>query len=153
MTRFLVVKHLGALRPIDEAGEAVLQKLGQGEVVEIGLRRPRNIRHFRLFWALMSLVWEQVQGPEYPTVESLVVRLKIATGHRDELRFAGGVVAFVPRSISFAAMDQIEFDAFYNRVCDWVAANVLPGVTQEDLKREIEEMIGARPRQEVPGAR
>ena len=140
----MVVKNLGALRPVDEAGEAAMRSIGQGEIVEVSLRRPRNPQHHRLFWALAALVWEQVQGPEYPTVESLVVRLKIATGHRDEYHFEDGLVAFVPRSIAFHAMDQAEFSQFFDRVCDWVAVNVLPGVTQEDLRRELEEMTGAR---------
>ena len=144
MTKFLVVKNLGALRPVDENGEAIVQKLGQGELVEIELRRPRNLRHHRKFWALMSLVWEQLDHAEYPNVEALVTRIKIAVGHRTRIEFSDGTVAFIPRSISFAQMDQSEFDTFFEACCDWIAAYVLPGVTREDLLQELEVMIGAR---------
>lgn len=144
MTRFLVVKHLGALRPVDENGEAVVQKLGQGELVEIELRRPRHLPMHRKFWALMSLVWEQLDHAEYPTVEDLVTRMKIAVGHRTRLEFSDGTVAFIPRSISFAALDQSAFDTFFEACCDWIAAYVLPGVTREDLLEELEVLIGAR---------
>ena len=142
--KFLAVKHLNALRPVDESGEVALYSLGQGEVIEVEFRRKRNMKHHRLFWALMSLVWDQLDHTEYPTVETLVTRVKVATGHRDEYEFDNGLVAFVPRSIAFHAMDQAEFERFFEIVCDWVAANVLPGVSQAELLEEIEVMIGAR---------
>ena len=96
------------------------------------------------FWALMSLVWENSDQELYPTVEDLVVHVKIATGHRRHLIFEGGEIAYVPESIAFHNMDQTAFDAFFERVCNWVAEKVLPGVTHEDLRRELEEMTGAR---------
>ena len=144
MTRIMVVKHLGSLRPVDEHAEGVLRSLGQGEIVTVELRKVRNVQHHRLFWALMSLVWEQLDHEEYPDVEDLVVRVKIATGHRQRIELEGGMVAFVPKSISFAKMDQAEFNLFFDRCCDWVAANVLPGVTREDLRQELEAMTGIR---------
>ena len=139
-----MVKALRSLHPADEAAEAVIQKLGRGELVEITLRRPRNIRFHRLFYGLMNLVWQNIDRDEYPTVDALVTRIKIATGHRDEYHFGDGVVAYVPRSISFAAMDETEFSEFFERVADWVAQSVLPGVTSDELRAEIEPMIGVR---------
>ena len=141
-----MVKNLGALRPVDESGEEAIRSLGQGEIIEVTFRRPRNTKMHRLFWALMSLVWDQLDHKEYPTVETLVTRVKIATGHRDEYTFDGGVVAFVPRSIAFHAMDQPEFERFFEAVCDWVVAYVLPGVSRADLLEEIEVMVGIRDR-------
>lgn len=147
MAQFLAAKKLSALYPVDEAGEAVLRSMGQGEIVSLVIRRPRNIRHHRLFWALMGLTWENLPHERYPTVEALVTEVKIATGHYDQrIVHLGGTqyTVLTPRSISFAAMDQVEFTAFFDRCCDWLVANVLPGVTQEELRREIEVMVGVR---------
>ncbi len=144
MPTFLIVKKLAALYSVDASGEAIMRSIKQGEIVEISLRRPRNVQHHRLFWALMTLVWENIDNTEYPTVEDLVTRVKIATGHRQRIEFGGGLVAFVPKSIAFHQMSQDEFNAFFERVCDWVVENVLPGVTKEDLRQEIELMVGIR---------
>jgi len=141
--KVFLVKQLRSLHPADENAEELLQRIKKGEVLEVELRRPRNIQHHRLFFALMKIVWDNSPHDEYPTVDSLIVRMKIDTGHRDEMVFEGGILAYIPRSISFAAMDQAEFDQFFERCCDWVAEHVLPGVTSQELRDEIEPMIGS----------
>ena len=148
MASFIAVKKLKALYPADEAGEAVLRTLAQGELVEITLRRPRNLKHHRLFWALASLVWEQMDNlDDYPDVEDLVTELKIVTGHYTK-RFihmdGKRYTVLTPKSISFSAMEQPAFEEFFEKCCDWIIANVLPGVTQEELRTELELMVGIR---------
>ena len=146
MSKFLACKNLGSLRPIDDVGEAALRSMGQGEVVEIEVRQRRNLQHHHLFWALMSLVWAQIDDKaKYPTVEDLVTEVKLITGHytRRDIVFEGRrYPVLTPSSISFAAMDQAAFAEFFERVSDWVATDILPGVTREDLQRELESMIG-----------
>ena len=147
MAVILLAKKLRALYPVDEAGEDWLRRLAQGEIIEVSVRRPRNVRFHRLFWALASLCWSQTDDKaRYPTVESLVVDMKIATGHCDRRQAVVDgqtMLVLTPRSISFAAMDDTEFAAFYDSCSDWVAAHVLPGVSRADLRAEIESMIGA----------
>ena len=147
MTTIMLAKKLRALYPVDEAGEDWLRRLAQGEIIEATVRRPRNMAFHRKFWALASLCWTQTNDrARYPTVEALVTDLKIATGHCDRRTVVldgAQMLVLTPRSISFAAMDDSEFAAFYDRVCDYVAVNVLPGVTRADLRAEIEQMIGA----------
>lgn len=144
MAKFLAAKQLGALRPVDAAGEQALDAIKAGEIVSIEVKRPRNIRHHRMFWALMSIVHENLDGERYPTVEDLVAAVKIAAGLRTRIELPNGDVGFIPGSIAFHKMNQIEFAAFYDKVCDLLAAHFLPGVTSEELKAEVELMIGAR---------
>jgi hypothetical protein len=143
MSKFLVAKMLGALRPVDEAGEDALRKIGQGEIIQIELRRPRNIKHHRLYWALVTLVHQNMDGDRYPTVEDLHAAIKISAGLRTRIELPNGEVGYVPGSIAFHKMDQTAFAEFFDRVCDLVAKYFLPGVTSEDLKNEVELMIGA----------
>lgn len=142
MTRFLATKFLGALRPADEVGEEVLRKLGQGELVTIEVKQPRNIRFHRLYWALVTLVWQNMDGDRYPTVDDLHAAIKIAAGLRTRIELPDGTVGFIPGSISFHKMDQTAFTAFYERVCDLIAKHFLPGVTNDDLRAEVETMTG-----------
>lgn len=144
MAKFLVAKCLGALRPVDEAGEDALRKIASGEVISVEIKRPRNVRHHRMFWALMSIVHQNIDGDRYPTVEDLVAAVKIAAGHRTTIQLPNGDIGFIPKSIAFHKMDQAAFDAFYDKVCDLLAKHFLPGVTSDELKHEVGLMIGVR---------
>lgn len=144
MPRFLAQKHLGSLRPADEVGEDALRKIGNGEVVSIELKRPRNIKHHRMFWALMTIVHSNMDEARYPSVEDLVAAVKIAAGLRTRIVLPNGEVGFIPGSIAFHKMDQSAFSEFYDRVCDLIAKHFLPGVTSDQLRAEVEIMTGIR---------
>lgn len=145
--KVLLVKHLSSFRAVDEAGEDLLRKLGQGEVVAAEVKRPQNVRFHRKFWALATLVHGQIDHERWPTVEDLVTEFKLRTGHYDrrDIEVEGRrYPVLTPRSISFAAMDATEFEAFFDRVCDHVARDILPGVSRADLREELEHITGAR---------
>lgn len=133
-------KHLGALRPIDEAGEQALQKLKNGAVVTVEAKQPRNVKMHKLYFALVNVVFQNQEN--YETPEQLHNALKIAAGIYEPLTMPNGTVHKIPGSIAFHKMDQAAFGEFYNRVCDLVAKYFLPGIATEDLKREISEMVG-----------
>ena len=135
MTRILVVKHLGALRPVDEHGETVLHGLGQGEIVGIELKRPRNVLHHRKFFAMLSVVLKNQE--HYKSVQDLLDVCKLRTGHCRTVQTKNGAIR-IPSSISFAAMDQSAFEAFYQRACGWVIEEVLPGLQKRHLDEEVE---------------
>lgn len=144
--KFLAVKHLGSLRPADVAGEDVLRKLGQGQFVEIELRRPRNVRFHRKYWALVTLVWNQMDEERYPTAEDLHAAIKIAAGLRTRIELPDGTVGFIPGSIAFHKMTEDDFTAFFDRVCNLIAEYFLPGVTDAELRAEVESLIGVSAR-------
>ncbi len=144
MARFLAQKHLGALRPADEAGSDALRKIGNGELVTVEIKKSRNIKHHRLFWALMTIVHDNIDHERYPTVEDLTAAIKISAGLRTRIELPNGEIGFIPGSIAFAKMDQVTFDAFYERVCDLIARHFLPGVSSEALREEVEIMTGIR---------
>lgn len=140
--KFLARRDLGHLTPVDSAGEDALRKLKFGDIVTIEVKKPRNGKHHRLYWALIGIVWENQE--QYETPEQLHSALKIAAGIYDPLPMPGGAIHKIPGSIAFDSMDQTAFSAFYDRVCDLVAKHFLPGVTSEQLKAEVEQMIGAK---------
>lgn len=92
MSRFLVSKHLGSLRPCDEAGEEALRKIGQGEIVEVEVRQKRNIRFHRLYWALITIVWQNMDGERYLTTDDLHAAIKIAAGLRTRIELPKGII-------------------------------------------------------------
>lgn len=140
--KFLACKTLNGLAPADVAGEEALRKVKLGDFVTVEVKKPRNGKHHRLYWALVGIVHHNQD--RYETTEQLHSALKIAAGHYELLTMPNGNEYKIPKSIKFDSMDQVEFSQFYDRVCDLVAKHFLPGVNVEDLKAEVEQMIGAR---------
>lgn len=139
--KLLMQKNLGALRPVDEAGEQALQKIKNGAVLMIEAKQPRNGSHHKLYFALVNIVFQNQEI--YETPEQLHNALKIAAGIYEPLTMPNGTVHKIPGSIAFNRMDQVAFSAFYDKVCDLIAEHFIPGISSEDLKREVESMIGA----------
>lgn len=140
--KFLARKQFGTLRPIDEAGEDALRKIKNGATIQVEIKQPRNVKFLRLYWALIGLVWDNLDHAVYPTPENLSDRLKIALGVCTHFRLKDGTEGYQAGSIAFAKMNEAAFSAFYDRVADKLASEWLPGVTSEELKREVESMIG-----------
>lgn len=144
MAKILAQKHLNSLRPVDDAGHDALRKIGNGEIVEIEFKKKRNVKFHRMFWALMSIVHENMDHERYPTVEDLVSAVKIAAGLRTRIELPNGEIGFIPGSIAFHKMDETEFSAFYSRVCDLICKHFLPGIDNDALREEVEIMCGVR---------
>lgn len=138
----------GGLEPVDEAGVEALSAYKPGDVVRGDLRKPRNPKRHRWYWALCGLVAENSDR----TAEEVSTLLKLATGHRETLALKAGAcphcggavekVAYLPKSIAFAKMDEASFGLFTDRCVKVVAERLIPGIAEEALRKEIEEMIG-----------
>lgn len=131
-------KELFGLAATDDASEAALRSIKLGECLEVKLKRPRNLQQHRLFWALMQKVYENQE--HYTSPEQVCTAFKFATGHVESIKTARGVIQ-VPKSISFAKMDQIAFGAFFKKAVDFCVQEVIPGLKSEDLEREVMEMV------------
>ncbi len=139
MTQTLFVKHFGALRPANPDAETLMAKLAPDKLVMVDVVRSRNLYHHRLFFALMQLVYENQTA--YATVDDIVTAFKFAVGHTHKFNTKRGMIE-IPVSISFAKMDQTEFESFYERAMDFLIAEVLPGIDSADLEREVQDIIG-----------
>lgn len=144
MMDILMSRSLGGLRPIDEAGEQMLSKISQGRLVRVVVTQPRNIRHHRMFFALLNAVYKNLpETVDIPSLEALLGAMKLAVGHYDVYTSSNGHEFRIPKSISFASMDQTEFDAFFSKCCDVINKHFIHGVTEAVWRAEIAEMTGA----------
>ena len=135
----LFVKDMGSLRSADDQAAEMLRGIKRGEIVMVEVKRPRNLEMHRLFWALMQKVAEN--QTHYRDAEEVCAAFKIATGHCTYVKTKHGLVG-LPKSISFASMDQDSFRAFFDKAVDFMVSDVLPGVDRKDLTREVEDMLG-----------
>lgn len=119
-------------------------KIKEGSLVVCEVKRPRSVEHLRLFFALVRLIWDNCDTDRYPNEEDLRAALTISAGHRLRIELPNGEVGFAAKSISFENMDQIQFNEFYERVCDAVHKHFVPGLESDAIRREIEMMTGGR---------
>lgn len=131
----LLQKRMGALVPADEAAEDALRGVALNSVIKAKISVPRNIFFHRKFFAMLNIVMKNQD--RYPTLDVLLSVCKLATGHAEVIRTKHGDVA-IPRSISFAKMDELEFSSFYDRAVQWVLREVIPGLQRKELDREVE---------------
>lgn len=135
MTEIIMAKALNSLRPIDEAGEELLQKIKFRALVKVKITRSRNLKHHAKFFALMRIVYSNQE--RYTNPDHLLTALKIAAGWTEAIIMPSGNQYLIPKSIAFDKMDQTEFEVFYDRALDIVIEHFLPGVGREDLANEI----------------
>ena len=128
------------LVPADPISQESVDGMRQGEVVACTMRRPRNVGHHRLFFALLNEVF--VNQTRYATLDHLLDTIKIGVGHYDSYPLDDGRELVKPKSISFASMDQSSFSQFYSTVVELVCKRILPGIEESDLRNRIEEILG-----------
>lgn len=108
----------------------------------VKLTKDRSTPHHRKFFALLHFAfahWEVEEG--FKDFESFRENITILAGHYKQVWDVNGNLVLRAKSISFAKMDQVEFDALYSRVIDIILKHVLTRYTREDLESVALEVI------------
>lgn len=121
------------------------KRLKDGETVMCSIRKPRNYEFHKKFFALVRLVFNNL--PEH-IVRMLNVRseedmldcFKLQLGLYRQV-WHGRRPVIKLGSISFAAMDETEFQKFYNRCIDITLTTFLRGTTRQELIDEVEMFL------------
>lgn len=136
MTKAAFRKTLaGTLEPLDAAAHDFMARLEPGAVVRNDWSRARNPRRFRLFWGLVKICQDNTDTSL--SKEAWADYLKILAGHTEVVRRKGQVIE-LPKSIAFASMSEADFAEFINRLMHAIRTEVIPGLDEGDLRRELE---------------
>lgn len=136
----IFIRSANGLTADDDAAREMLHGIPIGSAVACEISRPRNLQHHRLYWSLCSAIADSI-GANRENISDLI---KIRSGHFVVVKTRSELMKF-PRSISFAKMDQAEFSQFYNRACQVVSEEFLPHLTANEVRTQIEQMIGLPP--------
>ena len=123
-----------SLKPIDGTGEEYIASLAHGEVVRAVFKKDRNPGHHKKFFAILRLVHSNQD--KYLSQEALRFAVMVQAGYVDTIQLEGDKVAFRPVSISWAKMDQVEFDKFYQAALAAIP-RLLPQFINVDLDQEL----------------
>lgn len=131
------------LVPLYSSDSDQYSRLKQGSVVKCKVANPRNYKHHKKFFALLRLTFDNLpihlaERWQIHTEEDMLKRFKRDLGHYTSSTNVHGEREIEYKSISFAAMEQYEFEKFYTNAINLVLYRYLKGVDQQDLIQEIE---------------
>ncbi len=141
MDIFCKVTQYG-LVPLYESDLDKKSRLKVGAVVKCRVSNPRNYEHHKKFFALVRLTFDNLPQylAEYWNIrneEDMLRRFKRDLGYYTSTLNERGEREIEYKSISFAAMEQHEFERFYNQCVDLVLYSYIKGLEIEDLETEI----------------
>ncbi len=136
------------LVPLDDWDAEKKAQLKVGSNVCVETKSPRRLAFHRKFFVLLRLAADNM--PEsiaarthIYNVETLLEAIKIDLGYYDVVRVDGRDVLKL-RSISFADMDEAEFQKFYDSAVKDILDNYLKGTDRNDLLEEVEQYVSNR---------
>lgn len=129
----------GHLAPADAAAEEFTLDLPIGKYCWATMKRARNPRRHRLFWALVKIVKDNTGLPQ--SSDAIAAYLKIKGGHVEVFR-KGDKITEVPASIAFSKCTETEFAAFLDRLMDVIRQDFIPHLEAGDLRAELERITG-----------
>ena len=111
------------------------RKEGQSVIGELKNVGQRNLRQFRLLFALLGVL---VDHDCFPAIKAALAALKIGLGHVDYVTMPDdGEIFLEPKSIAFENMDADEFGVFLNDAIALVCRRWMQGVENDALFAEI----------------
>lgn len=137
--KLLVVNTPRGLVPLGDDDYEEKKKLKLGQTYSVEVKVVRNVDFHRKYFALIAYAWEFLNEQEterFKDKENFRKYIEIAAGHCDVI-FHPRLQEFVeiPKSISFAKMDNTAFSDLYGRVKDVIFSIIGDRVTQEEFER------------------
>lgn len=131
----VMCKRISSLIPVDDEGKEALDGIGQGELIKVKITKARNLKHHKKFFSMLNLVFDNQD--KYPTLKHLLTAVKLEAGwYEDEAVDVNGKRSYLVKSISFAKMDQLEFDDFYMQAIA-ACCRLLPHLNANDIEQEV----------------
>ena len=127
-----MVREENHLVPIDkEMSSDELARIPLRQQVHfVAVRGPRNIRQHRLAWALATKVAEACDWLH--DREDAMAWLKIKARHVQYIHdHRNNETHIIPKSIRFAALDQMGFDRIFRRMVYVTITEIIPGLDGE----------------------
>lgn len=138
MAKVKFTKVSGILAPMGIEAEAWMGTLKAGQLVEVDITKPRNYQFHKKYFALVNYAfenWDTPEGDGEKNIDRFRDELVIMAGFYTKVWTIDGELRLIPKSVSFASMEQAEFDALYSKTLDVLLAKILPSHTENDINQ------------------
>jgi len=144
-----VRKLYDRLCPVDQSALDAMEGLKMNGEYKCVLTQIRHAGFHRKFFALLDVAFDAWDCPtaEYKgePVQKNRDRFRkdliILAGYGYPVVNVRGEVRYEAQSMSFAKMDQVEFENLYSRVIDVILAKVLTSYTKADLNEQVARVL------------
>ena len=126
------------LVPLSQNDADNLKRIKDEQIIYVDYKKPRNPHFHNKFMAMVRIVFENQE--QYNDIENLLNIIKVETGHYTSMYYQADLEIRIPKSISFAAMDELKFDHFYNRAVAICLTKFLPETTPAELEQYVTEI-------------
>jgi hypothetical protein len=120
--------------PADEASQEVTRKYKVGDVYRAKVVKPRSYLHHKLCMALLNLTFENQD--RYDNFDTFRYGVAVDAGHCEDIIAPSGEVFRMPKSISYDALDEVEFTQVMASMMT-VCANLLGGMELRELEAQV----------------
>jgi hypothetical protein len=134
MARLYLTKTLSGFVPADEPSQDVWRKFKLGDAYRADVVKPRSYQHHKMAFALLNLTF--MNQDRYQNFELFRKAVAIAAGHTEELVTVDGEIVNLPKSLSYDALDEIEFTKVFASMMT-VCAHLLHEMGMEELEAEV----------------
>jgi hypothetical protein len=122
-----------------ESDQEVFDRLkDQGEYL-IDIKKPRNYRFHKKVFALFNVMFNNQD--RFEVKEVMIDYIKIKAGIIEDLGIIDGKLCYKVKSISYAAMDEFEFNDFYVHIKRIAWKEFMPNSTEEEIDRAVAEYM------------
>ena len=104
------------LAPAYENDAQLMEKMRVGSMYKAEFKKARNPEHNAKAFVLIRLIFDNQE--KYTNIEDLRTELKLQCGSYHHHVRSNGDVIYIPKSWSFADMDQTEFEELYDKLID-----------------------------------
>ena len=107
MARLYLKRTLSGFVPADEPSAELARKYKTGEVYRADVVKPRSYQHHKLCMALLTLTYQNQE--RYTNFDMFRKAVALEAGHVNEIIKLDGEVVLEPGSLSYDALDEVEF--------------------------------------------
>lgn len=140
----------GSFVPFDEDQAEACKRFKVGSTIRANVSAMRNYKFHKKFFSMLDVGFDAWEPPETEhrglPVQKNKERFRkdciIAAGFYEPVANINGDVRAEAKSISFASMDDEEFERVYSAVADVILQRVLRNYTRADLDAVVDRMMG-----------
>jgi hypothetical protein len=134
--KFQLVRTLNGFKFAHDSDLEKGRKIKVGDFVNCDIKKPRNYMFHKKFFALVELVFQNQDLTD--DKDNLRAYLTVKAGFYETITSDIGVM-YLPKSISFAKMDEIEFEELFIKFLN--VSSMLIGVDNGDIIDEIAQFL------------
>ena len=132
-------KQNGILIPSLPMDQELLNTWNEGDIIECETKKIRNPKFHRLVFAFFNFIFNSQE--KYETLPDLIIEFKLRAGYFSEHVTVKGVLVYIPKSISFADCDELQFRVLYDKFIDIGIKYFVPKMTKLDVEKAVELIL------------